>query len=122
MSNLYRGKVLLAEDNSVVAIDLVDFLMEAGAEEVYLVASTREALDVLKTQDIRYAVLDLLLTDGKSFPVADELKRRGIPFAFGSGLDEQAAIKERYPAAGYVEKPFTGEILLMALADSLKER
>lgn len=78
------NRILILEDELLVALDL-EYLMEdhiAGAQPV-LAASVAQARQAL-AQGVDVAILDVDVMDGKSFPLAYELRRLGIPFVFVS--------------------------------------
>lgn len=122
MTNIYHGHVLLTEDNPVVAIDIEEFLIREGAEKVHVTDHAAGALSILETEKIRYAILDIVLGGEKSFSVADQLTKESIPFIFASGLDRASTLENRYPNAGYIEKPYTEKQLLEALSGKLTDR
>jgi CheY-like chemotaxis protein len=75
-------KVLVLEDSYLIAELIEDMLLQAGAIVVGTTKSVAMALNVLATQAVDLACLDIDLGDENSFPVADELASRGIPFVF----------------------------------------
>src|ERR1700682_4119032 len=83
-------KVLVLEDFSPIAELIEDMLLQAGAIVVGTAESVALPLHVLATQAVDLACLDINLGDETSFPVADELASRGIPFvfvtAYGAGI------------------------------------
>ena len=76
------AKVLVLEDSYLIAELIEDMLLQAGAIVVGTPNSVAMALNVLATQAVDLACLDIDLGDENSFPVADELAFRGIPFVF----------------------------------------
>lgn len=109
-------RVLVVEDDYLLAMDLAALLRRAGADVMGPVGSVRDALDALdEAPDI--AVLDVRLTDGTSFPVADELARRGVPFIFATGTAEDIpAAHKGHPVCS---KPVADAALLRAIAGEL---
>jgi CheY-like chemotaxis protein len=83
-------KVLVLEDSYLIAELIEDMLLQAGAIVVGTTKSVALALHVLATQVVDLACLDINLGDENSFPVADELASRSIPFvfvtAYGAGI------------------------------------
>ncbi len=75
-------KILVLEDSYLIAELIEDMLLQAGAIVVGTTKSVALALHVLATQAVDLACLDINLGDENSFPVADELASRGIPFVF----------------------------------------
>ena len=70
-----------------MASALEDMLTEAGAEVVALAPSVAAALKAMEQHTIDIACLDINLGSETSFPLADELALRGIPFVFVTAYD-----------------------------------
>jgi CheY-like chemotaxis protein len=77
-------KVLIVEDSYLLALILQDMLTEAGADVVGIAPSVAIALQAMDQHTIDIACLDINLGSETSFPVADALAIRGIPFVFVS--------------------------------------
>ena len=76
--------VLVVEDCYLMAATLQDMLVEAGADVVCLASSVAASLAAIEQYPIDIACLDINLGFETSFPVADQLAARGIPFVFVS--------------------------------------
>jgi len=102
-----RGcRVLVVEDEYLLADDLSLALSSAGAEVLGPVPSVEEAIaTIVSEQKIDLAVLDVNLRGDMVFPVADALMERGIPFAFATGYDRDA-LPDRFTTVPRFEKPF----------------
>ena len=85
MTGLSGRRILVVEDEALVAMLVEDALLDAGAEVVGPVATVMEALALLRGQLPEAAVLDLNLAGETSTPVADELARLGVPFVVATG-------------------------------------
>lgn len=104
--NLQGCRVLVVEDEYLLADDLSYALAEAGAEVLGPVPSIEEATSLIaKGERIDAAVLDVNLRGDMVFPVADALVARNIPFAFATGYDRWA-LPDRFASAPRIEKPF----------------
>ena len=118
--NLKGCSVLVVEDEYLLADDLSNALAEAGVHVLGPVASVEDGIRLIgSTGSIDAAVLDVNLRGDMVFPVADELRSRGIPFAFATGYDE-SAIPDRFADAPRVEKPFKGHSLTAVLGALIK--
>lgn len=104
-----RGcRILVVEDEYLLADDLSHALAQAGAEVLGPVPSIDEALSTIAAEArIDAAVLDVNLRGDMIFPVADALAERQIPFAFATGYDRWA-LPERFSETARLEKPFKG--------------
>ena len=80
-------RVLLVEDEALLAIDLADLLTEAGFEVIGPAMRAAEALALIASSGCDAAVLDVHLGDETSEPVAIELTRLGVPFIVLSGYN-----------------------------------
>ncbi len=99
-ASLQRRRVLVVEDEYLLADDLRQTLEGLGIEVVGPVASVAQALDLLQSADaLDGAVLDVNLQGDSVFPVLDLLRERGVPFLLTTGYDEWAM-----PAA-YADAP-----------------
>jgi CheY-like chemotaxis protein len=108
--------ILLVEDDPLVALDLVQALEAEGAAVVGPAATVRQALDLMEaTPGLDGAVLDVELLGELSFPVADGLRDRGIPFVFETGYDERI-LPEPYRHAPRIAKPVQTELMARVLA------
>ena len=80
-SNVLAGKrVLIVEDEPLIALDHTAVLSAAGAEIVGTCATVSQALDCLKRSPVDVAVVDFLLADRNSEPLQAALRQRHIPF------------------------------------------
>ncbi|MCD1573400.1 response regulator, partial [Agromyces mediolanus] len=78
-------RVLLIEDNMIIALDTEEMLRELGVPEVLVSGSVTQALRAIEKEVPDFAVLDFNLGEESSEPVARELARRGVPFVLATG-------------------------------------
>lgn len=106
MDNDLQGRrVLLVEDESLVAMLVEDMLLDLGAV-VEVAMRLPEALRLATDGHFAFAVLDVNLGDGhRSDAVADALRSRGIPFAFATGYGERG-LAERHRGTPTIQKPY----------------
>jgi CheY-like chemotaxis protein len=83
---LSRCKVLIVEDQLIVALDIQMAVEDANGEVVGPAATVREALELLRAEEVDGAILDANLPDGDVTPVAEELIGRGIPVVINTGV------------------------------------
>jgi CheY-like chemotaxis protein len=104
--HLKGRRLLVVEDEYLVAADLTASLELLGAEVIGPAASVEEALSFVEKDGARLdgAVLDINLRNERVYPVADVLTARGIPFVFTTGYDA-VAIPSAYAQAPRCEKP-----------------
>jgi CheY-like chemotaxis protein len=117
-SGIDGSRVLLVEDESLVSMLAEDILLEAGCT-VLLAGRLREALELAATEDMDLAVLDVNLGGGDtSFPVADILLGRDIPFVFATGYAAEG-LEPRYAKNALIQKPYAPHSLVAALAAAI---
>jgi len=100
------GSVLILEDEPLISAVMEDVLLDLGASKVHVCVSPAHALDVIEDHDLHVAILDVLVGDGTSARVADELDARGVPFFFASATSRDA-IEERHRHRPLLGKPFS---------------
>ena len=114
-------RVLVVEDEALLAFEMVEDLKAFGAVPLGPIATIGEALKfILATPRIDAALLNALLHRQKSFPIAEELQRRGIPFVFVTGSDEM--VKARFPDVPVHPKPADMTKIVLALAALIASR
>lgn len=89
MTSLLAGRrILVVEDEMLVLMNIEMALEDLGCAAISVAATVAEALSLLDGPRFDAAMLDINLDGEKSYPVADALARRGIPFAFSTGYDD----------------------------------
>lgn len=108
-------RILLVEDEYLLADEMRRALSKAGYETVGPVSDIAGALRVVETDaHIDAAILDVNLGGKHVFALADELTRRAVPFAFTTGYD-RSVVPERYQDLPYFEKPVDLQVVVSAL-------
>jgi CheY-like chemotaxis protein len=111
-----RLRILVVEDEMLVAMNIEDMLLELGHEVAGLASRLGPALALAGESRFDAAMIDVNLAGEPSFPVADLLIERGIPFLFATGYGRQG-IDERYRDHPMLQKPFRAKDLEKALAE-----
>ena len=108
-------RVLIVEDEALLAMELEDLLTALGHEVIGQAARIDVAMRLARESDFDFAVLDINVAGSKSFPVADILRERGIPFAFATGYGAQGLLDgyRQFPA---LQKPYGQEDLERTIA------
>jgi DNA-binding response OmpR family regulator len=115
-------RVLIVEDEYLLADDFRQILAEYGAEVLGPVATLGEGLDIIESDDqIDSAVLDVQLRGEEVFAISAALKSRKIPFVFTTGFGE-AKIPTEYLDVPRLEKPFELGALIVALEASVGDQ
>lgn len=109
-----RSPVLVVDDEPLIAALVADMLEELGCVAA-IAENVPEALAKLELDRFDLAILDINLAGRHSFPIAETLSDKNIPFAFASG-SSPAIIPDAFRAIPFVRKPFAIEDLSAALA------
>jgi CheY-like chemotaxis protein len=116
MRNAMPRRVLIVEDESLLVMVLEDVLPALGCEVAATAHSVESALAALADDDrVDLAILDVNLAGDDSFPIADALHARGIPFFFATGYGA-SVLPERHADAPLIKKPYGQRDLEAALA------
>lgn len=114
MKSTVDGKrILLLEDEFIVALAAEDMLAELGVVVVGPAATVAEGL-ALADAPLDAAVLDINMNGERSFAVARALRARGVPFVFATGYAE--VDRGETVDAPVVAKPYTADDLAAALS------
>ncbi len=111
-------RVLIVEDEPLLAETLSDLLVDAGCQPVGPAANVGEALRLIEQSPIDVAILDIRLMHETSFPVAYALRRRGIPLMFLTAYQRRNLPVDLSDAV-LIEKPFKAPVLLAAVRRAL---
>jgi DNA-binding response OmpR family regulator len=104
-ASLKRPRILVAEDEYLIARHMRTLLNRLGGDVVGPVPRLDQAVELARTERLEAAILDIKLADGRTvYPLADLLARRGIPFLFVSGYGFQD-IPRRYRNIPLIVKP-----------------
>ena len=104
------ARVLVVDDEALIAMMLSDLLTEFGHETVGPAHSEGQALELVQSAPIDAAILDVTLGDQDCFAIAQALGERGIPFAFATGHGAQS-MPDAFRAQKTVSKPFDFEVV-----------
>jgi CheY-like chemotaxis protein len=108
-------RIVIIEDEHILAQALRRALHDAGAEVVGMAATVEQALALLEAStDLDGALVDINLRGVLAYPVADALAGRGVPFVFTTGYSSPI-IPDRYRHVALLQKPFEPDELIAAL-------
>ena len=106
-------RILVVEDDALIALDVEEMLTELGHTVVAIVATAIEATVRLRPPPPDLVVLDLDLGGGANFALAERLVAQGPPFVIASGY---VNLPETLRHAPRLTKPYTKAALQQALA------
>lgn len=114
-------RALLVEDEGVVALLIESMLSDLGYHVVGPVPRLAKGLDVARTGEFDVAVLDVNLHGSPSFPIADVLIEKGIPFVFATGYGAPG-IPPYLSGTTVLQKPFKTQQLADAIGEAVGQR
>lgn len=112
-------RVLIVEDEALLALDLEDILVDAGCTVVAIASRLEQALDAAAGAEFDLALLDMNLAGERIDPVARRIHDRGIPIVFVTGYGNRTL--PQGVTAPVVDKPYTASKLL-PLIGAIAER
>jgi PAS domain S-box-containing protein len=108
--SLSGRRVLLVEDEALVAMMIQECLTESGHLVIGPISRAADALQAAKEIDYDAAILDINLGDEMAYPVADIVAARGVPFVFVTGY-EADTIDDRFSHVPILQKPIERQML-----------
>ena len=112
----HRIRVLIVEDEPMIAITLEDLLVEAGFGVVGVAGKLEKALALIGSAVFDVAIVDANLAGVSASPAASALTARGIPFIVLSGYSTEQ-LPDEFLGAHFMKKPCRPDQLIQALRD-----
>lgn len=112
--DLTGQRVLIVEDEGIVAMVVEDYLEALGCTVVMVAARLEEGVAAARERAIDVAILDVNLAGKVSYPIAEILRGRGIPFLFATGYGT-AGLPPELRNVPVLAKPFRQVDLASAL-------
>jgi CheY-like chemotaxis protein len=107
MAELLDGRrILVVEDDLLVALDMSDAVEELGGAVVGPVGQLAQGLALAESGELAGAILDVNLGSEDSFALADRLRTDDVPIIFATGYDG-TMLPERFADIPRLAKPFT---------------
>ncbi len=101
-----RGlRILVVEDNFLVAEDLRELLTRRGCDVVGPAPRVEQGLSLVGEGRLHGAVLDINLGSENCFPIAAALSERSVPFVFLTGYDDKTLVPVEFRQAPRLSKP-----------------
>jgi CheY-like chemotaxis protein len=107
-------RILLVEDEAVIAMLLERTLQRLGITALGPVGSLSKALDMARLQEFDGAILDVTIRGGEVYPVAELLVTRGIPFVLATGHKVEN-LPANIRGQRLLRKPYSNDELTAAL-------
>jgi CheY-like chemotaxis protein len=116
---LNSKKALVVEDEFLVSMMIVDMLADLGCEVVGTATTLQAAVEKSSALTLDFAVLDINLNGELSYPAAEVLAMRHIPFLFATGYNAKG-LDKLYQSAPRLQKPFDIKALEKAITNVMK--
>lgn len=110
-----RRRVMIVEDEPMIALHLQAALEEAGHDVLGPAYSLSDGLELASNAAIDIALLDVSLGRELSIPIANELQARGTPFIFTTGYSDDALLPDHLRAVPKLTKPYEFEKVLQII-------
>lgn len=120
--NLSGCRVLVVEDEFLLAMELEDLLAQGGCEVLGPASSVSQALAVLAGEQPDLALLDVNLKGERATPVAAALRERGVPYVLITGYSEAHLSEPELRSAPRIDKPVSCHTLARAVRRALNGR
>ena len=120
MSPIAGLKILIVEDEPIVAMMLEDMLDELGCELVGSAANVEDGLRLAEAGGFDLALLDVNLNGRRSDPIAQLLAQNATPFVYATGYG--AAVVEPGQGRLVLQKPYTLDQLSEVLGAAARSR
>jgi DNA-binding response OmpR family regulator len=118
MTTLSGKRVLVVEDEAMIAAMVEEMLAELGAVVVGPAGTIERGLSLATDEQLDAALLDVNIRSARVDPVAAVLFSRGVPVVFATGYGQSAVNGSR--RGPILEKPYTQEKLASALNEALR--
>jgi DNA-binding response OmpR family regulator len=112
-------RVLLVEDELLIAMELENLLRRLGCIVGDAVPTIQQALRMLESELPDFAVLDVNLNGQRVTPVAEALREQSVPFILVTGWGSERLHEEVLRDAPYLRKPVNAQQLALAISDVL---
>lgn len=117
---LHGLRILVVEDEILVAMILEEMLRDLGCEVIGPKGSVSSALEAIEQQNFDAVILDVNLKGERAEPVANALADHGIPFIFASGYS-RPDLPARFASRPFLRKPYESATLAEILKTTLLE-
>jgi PAS domain S-box-containing protein len=113
------SRILVVEDEALVALQLKADLEQAGHQVIGPARSLQAGISLVEDREIDLALVDVSLGRETSAPIADQLLARNVPFAFVTGYSDTAMLPQHLRAMPRLTKPYVMADVQRVLADLL---
>jgi DNA-binding response OmpR family regulator len=108
-------RILLVEDDLLIAMDMEDALRDLGCEIVGPYGRLSDAIDAAREEPVDGAIIDLNLRGELSFPLIEALRTRSVPCLLCSGYADLPEMRNQLSGIPKLTKPCNHEALIAAM-------
>jgi CheY-like chemotaxis protein len=106
-NKIEKLRILIVEDEALVSMLIEDTVVDLGYEVAAVASRLQEACELAQSKELEFAILDVNLDGKPSYPVAEILSERGVPFVFATGYGARG-LDRRFSGVPTLAKPFMG--------------
>ncbi|MGQ2909947.1 MAG: response regulator [Aliihoeflea sp.] len=115
-------RILVMEDEFLIAMDVEQLCQDHGAEEVIILRTLKELGDQpVGDRGINVAIVDVMLAGESTVEFAKTLQDNNVPFVFATGYAENENLFEAFPGIRVVGKPYAGPTLITAIVEAVNQ-
>ncbi|AWW75378.1 response regulator [Erythrobacter sp. KY5] len=115
-------KILVAEDEMIVAFDLIETVEEAGFEVDGPHAGVSSAMLAYQKEKPALAIFDIQLQDGNALELARTMMEEDVPVVFYTGSRDVMEVAEQFPNSYALAKPCPPSAMLSTISEALEFR
>ncbi len=108
-------RILILDDEPMIALNLEEILIDAGFTIAAVVHKIDKALAVIEGGACDFAIIDANLAGVSASPAASALAKRGLPFIVVSGYSRKQ-LQVNFPGAHFLQKPFQPTQIIQAIS------
>nr|WP_260175842.1 HWE histidine kinase domain-containing protein [Acetobacter oeni] len=121
-NDLTSARILLVEDQLLIAMEVEETLHDFGVAEVITVSSVETGLEAIKARLPDAAILDVNLGGKTSVGLARRLRDANVPFIFATGYMDRTMIPDEFQDVTVIRKPYGPASVIAALGALLPPR
>jgi DNA-binding response OmpR family regulator len=115
-------RVLILEDEYLIAMDVEQLCRDHGAEDAVLIRDLDGIEDAIAGQRFDVAVVDAMLGSQSTLDFARKLQDRNVPFVFATGYGDAAERFADFPGVPMIGKPYSGQQLIGAITEAVERQ
>ncbi len=115
-------RILVLEDEYLIAMDVEQLCRDHGAKEAILLHDLDTIQSRIENISFDVAVIDVMLGGNSTLEFAQSLRQRNLPFVFATGYADASERFADFPGVPVVGKPYGGPELVEAIAQAVRQK